>query len=333
MKPFIQTLLLGFAIAGFTACETNEIFNDEQYKKVIYLLSNDDLTFPIEHSLNEEETTGYVTIYIAGSNAIEKDVTITLEHDDELLKEYNLLSFDLEKDKYAKELDKSKYTIDSYTVTMKAGSKTPYVLFPIKIRANGLSPDSAYMIPLKIKEFSGYEINPLKSRVLYQTYIKNDFAEQLTRRYLFMSGTKKDSNDKETKIAGNKIMLPLTKRKVRVCAAIEYADRPTLEQINQKSIVLEVGEKEVTGESGRVYLPVTVTSYKSEYIEVEQVPKVENEEVVNALEANRYVTINGVKRFILSYRYRTVKTPATADTPAEWNQWITISENLKHAEK
>lgn len=333
MKSFIQTLLVGFAVVSFTACTTNEIFNDEQYKKVIYLLSNDDLTFPIEHSLNEEETVGYVTIYVSGSNAIEKDVTVTLEHDDALLTEYNLLSFDLEKEKYAKELDKSRYTISNYTVTMKAGSETPYVLFPIKIRANGLSPDSAYMIPLKIKEISGYEINPQKSRVLYQAYIKNDFAEQLTRRYLFMSGTRQEGNEKEIKIAGNKIMLPLAKRKVRVCAAIEYADRPTLEQINKKSIVLEVAEKEVTSPSGRVYLPVNVTAYKSENIEVEQISRIENEEKVSAQEANRYVTVNGVKRFYLSYRYRTIKTPATADTPAVWSQWTTISENLKHAEK
>lgn len=333
MKSFRHILLLCFAVAGFTACETNDIFNDEQYKKIIYLLSNDDLTFPIEHSLNEEITTGYVTIYVGGSNSIEKDVTVTLEYDDKLLEEYNLLSFDLEKDKYAKELDKSRYTIDNYTVTMKVGSETPYVLLPIKIRANGLSPDSAYMIPLKIKEISGYEVNPKKSRVLYQTYIKNDFAEQLNRRYLFMSGTKKEENSKEIKIAGNKIMLPLAKHKVRVCAAIEYADRPTLEQINQKSIVLEVSEKEVTSETGLVYLPVTITAYKSEFLEVEQIPRLENDREVNAQEANRYVMVNGIKRFILSYRYRTIKTAATADTPASWNQWITVSENLKHAEK
>lgn len=333
MKAFIQTLLLGFSVTCFTACETNELFNDEQYKKIIYLLSNDDMTFPIEHALNEEETTGYVTIYVGGSNPIEKDVTVTLEYDGQLLQEYNLLNFDLEKQKYAKELDKSKYTIDSYTITMKAGSETPYVLFPIKIRANGLSPDSAYMIPLKIKEVSGYEINPDKSRVLYHTYIKNDFAEQLTRRYLFMSGTRQIGQEAETKIAGNKIMLPLAKRKVRICAAIEYADRPTLEQINQKSIVLEVGENKVTSERGITYLPVTVSSYKSEYLQVEQVPRQEDNLEVSSQEANRYVTINGVKRFILSYRYRTIKTPATATTNAEWGEWTTVSENMKHAEK
>lgn len=333
MKSIIYILGLSLCVTGFMSCDTNEMFNKEQYKKVVYLLSEDDRTFPIEHTLNEDETMGYVTIYVSGSNSIEKDVSVTLEYDEELLQEYNLLSYDLDKEKYAKELDKSRYTIDNYTVTMKVGSETPYVLFPIRVRTNGLSPDSAYMIPLKIKEISDYETNLDKSRVLYQIYIKNDFAEQLNPRYLFMSGTRQIGSNEETKIAGNKIILPLSKRKIRMCAAIEYADRPTLSQINGKSIVLEIGEKEMTTGNGTPYLPVTITPYKSEYLQVEQLPRIENEVEVNAQEANRYVTLNGVKRFILSYRYRTIKTLATDTTEAEWNDWIVISENMKHTER
>lgn len=44
-------------------------------------------------------------------------------------------------------------------VTMKQGGEMPYALLPIKIRPEGLSPDSLYMIPLKLTGVSAYEIN------------------------------------------------------------------------------------------------------------------------------------------------------------------------------
>lgn len=333
MKIYIYTILFCLTTVLFSACDTNKMFDKELYKKVIYLLSNDDLAFPIEHSLNEEETTGYVTIYFSGTKSVEEDVTITLEPDEDLLDTYNLLTYDLDTEKYAKELDKSKYDIDTYTVVMKKDSEHPYALLPIRIRPRGLSPDSSYMIPLKIKDFSHYELNEEKSRMLYHVMIKNDFAEQSIRRYLFMSGTRQIGDGIETKIAGNKLMLPLDKRKVRVCAAIEYADSPTLEQIDQKSVVLEIGEEEVTGANGTSYFPVKITPYKEKYMQVEQIGRIENDIPYDKDEANRYLTINNAKRFILSYRYRTLKTPATDTTEAEWNEWIIVSENMKHAEK
>lgn len=332
MKKIVYILGFCLGISSFTSCDTNDMFNKEQYKKVIYLLSKDDLTYPIEHNLDEKETTGYVTVYVAGSTPIDKDVTITLEYDDKLLNEYNLSNYDLETAKYAKELEKKRYTIENYTVRKTVGSDLPYVLLPIKIQVNGLSPDSAYMIPLKIKEVSGYEINLSKSRVLYHIYLKNDFAEQLNPRYLFMNGTRKIGTNVETKIAGNKLILPLSKNKVRVCAGIEYADRPTLEQINKKSIVLEIGEKQMTGVKGS-YRPITITPYKSEFLQVEPLPRIDNKIELSAQEANSYILVNNTKRFMLSYRYRTIKTEATETTSAEWNDWIIISENMKHSQK
>ena len=35
-----------------------------------------------------------------------------------------------------------------------------------------------------------------------------------------------------------------------------------------------------------------------------------------------------VTRFYLSYKYRTLKTAATNDAPAEWNSWIEVYENI-----
>ncbi|MDZ3926529.1 DUF1735 domain-containing protein [Parabacteroides goldsteinii] len=99
------------------------MFKEEQYKKVLYVLSDDNMAFQVVHSLNETESTGYLTLYAGGTLDIDQDITFTLEPDEELLGEYNLLNYDLDTDKYAKRLDPSKYTIESYSVTMKQGEK------------------------------------------------------------------------------------------------------------------------------------------------------------------------------------------------------------------
>lgn len=61
--------------------------------------------------------------------------------------------------------DPSKYDIENYTVVLKVGSEDPYVKLPIKISPAGLSPDSTYLIPLRIVDDGTFELNKDKSQV------------------------------------------------------------------------------------------------------------------------------------------------------------------------
>lgn len=97
-------------LMGLTACNENSIFEGELYKKVVYVLSETDLTFPFS-LLGSPVSVGYITIYAGGTRAIDQDVTVTLEKDPDLIDKYNHDNFDLDEDKYAKELDPSRYTI------------------------------------------------------------------------------------------------------------------------------------------------------------------------------------------------------------------------------
>ncbi len=72
-------------LMGLTACNENSIFEGELYKKVVYVLSETDLTFPVTHSLNTPVSVGYITIYAGGTRAIDQDVTVTLEKDPDLI--------------------------------------------------------------------------------------------------------------------------------------------------------------------------------------------------------------------------------------------------------
>ena len=66
----------------------------------------------------------------------------------------------------------------------------------IKIRPEGLSPDSTYFVGLKATDISGVEINESKNTILYQILIKNDYATQGEKRLLF--------NDRSGRRDGNR---------------------------------------------------------------------------------------------------------------------------------
>ena len=79
MKSITKYMMYCAVLMGLTACNENSIFEGELYKKVVYVLSETDLTFPVTHSLNTPVSGGYITNYAGGTRAIDQDVTVTLE--------------------------------------------------------------------------------------------------------------------------------------------------------------------------------------------------------------------------------------------------------------
>lgn len=333
MKQVIMKWMFCFVLVGLTSCNGDEIFQKEQYKNVVYVLSGNDLTYSTSHSLNIPKSTGYVTVYVGGTLAIDQDITVKLEQDPDLLGKYNYSNFDLDESKYAKELSPSRYRIENYTVVLKANSEDPYVKLPIEITPDGLSPDSTYLIPLRIVDTGSFELNKSKSQVLYRVYIENDFATQKKLVPLFMRGTRLQDGEagKPKQMSANKILYPLSKRGLRMNAGMENsANRNDLDLINKSSLIMEVAEEESVDDKGNKYNALSVKPYKSELIEVIQMGKVDDDGVeVSVKEANRYITEFDITRYYLSYKYRTLKTPATESTAAEWHPWVHIVENLK----
>lgn len=315
MKSLINKILACLVVSCFVACNDTDIFNKELYKKVVYVLSYENQAYPVVHSLNEPESIGYLTVYAGGSTSIDQDVVVTFEHDDELLLKYNLSNYDLDTSKYAVELDASRYSLESYTTTLKKGAQDAYSLLPIKIRPEGLSPDSIYLIPLKIKNVSNYELNPERSNVLYRVVLENDYAEQKNATYYFMKGERKtEGQEMSVKIAGNKKVKPLTKNRIRVFAALENGNnKDELDLINKYSMILQVNSDQ----------SVSIFPYKEDLIQVEQ---------LGGSADNKYLFEYGFKRFYIHYKYRTLNSPATATEEAKWNKWIEVSENMKRLE-
>lgn len=217
----------------FASCNDNEVFEKEMYKNVVALISSDyHNTFEEVVPLTGEEVIGYIAASAGGTEAPTKDMVIGLAEDQEPLDSYNWSLFDADENLYARVLPREKYEIADYQIKIAAGERTGRTM--VKIRPDGLSPDSTYFIGLKASDMSGVEINPEKNTILYQVLIKNDYASTAEDSYYSMTGL---ANAMVT--AGNKQLYPLTQHSVRVIAGTE-SFQGRVDHIANTSITLDV---------------------------------------------------------------------------------------------
>lgn len=252
----ILALLLGVA-----SCKDNEVFEKEMYKNEVSLISseNHNVFQEVVH-MTGEEIIGYVAASAGGTLAPAKDLVVGLEEDAEPLKEYNWANFDAAEELYAKLLPQDKYEIMDDKVVIKAGERTGRTM--IKLRPEGLSPDSTYFIGLKVVDKSGVEINPQKSTMLYQVSFQNDYASQVNSSMYMMTGVKDDV----IPVAANKKLFPLTHNSVRLTAGNELFE-PKLANIDKNSMILEIDD------SNRV----TIKPYKTIHVvQLDNDPKYPN---------------------------------------------------------
>ena len=231
-RSFIAILTF---LTVFASCKDNEVFDKEMYKNEVALISSDyHNTFKEVVKLTGDEVIGYVAASSGGTHAPKKDLVIGLEENSEPLAAYNWAVYDAAEDLYAKLLPKSKYDIMDDKIVIKAGELTGRTM--IKLRPDGLSPDSTYFIGLKATNESGVEIKPKKNTMLYQVIIENEYASQAQNSMYSMVGFADG-----VAIAANKQLFPLTRNSVRMVAANEtFVSK--VPNIEQNCLILEVDE-------------------------------------------------------------------------------------------
>ena len=307
MKKIILTLALIPVLGSLSSCNEDDQFKGELYKKVIYVLSDDDLIFQSEHQLGEE-TTGYLTLYCGGTEHLQNDVRVEMEYDDTLLEEYNYRNFDLDYSKYAVLLPEENYEILSFETILRAEDEDSYSLLPIKINPDGLNPDLNYMLPMKIKSISDYEINPDKQRVMFNVKPKNEYASTKTTTYYQTSGHETrhlSTGDVPSTISVTRPVVPISKNQVRMFAG------------SHTYVVGSVDPEEVDKYAMTVTLnedgSLSVSPYGS--IEIEQ---------IGGSDENYYFTntLTGYLTLVINYRY---KDTLTVNGEPE-DCWITMME-------
>ncbi|MCY4780193.1 DUF1735 domain-containing protein [Sphingobacterium sp. UT-1RO-CII-1] len=270
----------------FTSCNNDKVFENEQYKNVFALISTGiDNVSEKFHDLGEESI-GYVTASMGGTRNITRDVTVNLVEDSYLVESYNITNFDNDVSKYARRMSSNNYSLESYTFTIPAGSIGASV--PIKIRPDGLSPDSVYFIPLRIQTHDLYEANQLKSYVLYSARMKNFYAKaDGNTRYNMRAKHRTEGSSTELEMPGTKIMHPLTKNSVRVMVSNENFVSE-VDRFEKLAIILEVDENN----------NVIIKPYKN--VDIQQVEGDERFPNVFKLEDDGF---KKYKTFLLRYNY------------------------------
>ena len=314
MKTLVKVMILCFFCC--VACDSDKIYQEEQYKNVVYLLSGSENVYTESYTLNETDPVRYFSIGIGGSNPNEEEVTVTLEPDNVLLGQYNRNNFD-EESQYARLLPADKYEIESYTVAVPAHPVDQYVKVPVKVRPLGLSPDTIYFIPLAIKSVSRYEVNGEKYNMLYRVTIENEYARQKIATYYTKRGLVKKEGDDDmlgTTLSGVKLAQPLTKNQVRMFAGNYVQNQTTtIDDIKKYAIVVQINEDHT----------LDFASYTEDAIEV------------NKLNAPNYNLYNPkVKQgdleyrvFYLNYRYRISNGDGT------FGNWMEVKESLTRVEE
>jgi len=296
MKSILKYLLIGVLFIQFVSCE-EDLLDKEHYKKIIYLKSGDNNIFSHPHKMNDSLTTGYITVGSGGSMPLDKDALIELVTDDEAIEKlnsYNYRYFGNDLGKYAQLLSSKRYVLPSYDIILKAGDLSATTFIPIEADVNGLSPDTSYMIPFRIKSTGEYEVNTEKDFVLYKIDLENAYSSSKLRSYK-MRGTKQLEDEEPSNITTNKDLLPLARNQVRLFPE-NINSSTNLETINGSTIVLIVNDDN----------SVEIKPYKS--IEVEQI----GECIYNPEE----------KLFTINYKYRRPKE----------SKWTIVHERLTRIE-
>ena len=171
-------LIIGMVAVLLISCNRNELFEREQYKAVVAIKSSDNNFFTQILDLNTQDEVGFVKGFISanvgGSLPTKEKIVITMTEDPDMLNTYNLYNFETDARKYYRFLPKNRYKIPEMKITVLAGQNAGYM--PIWINANGLSPDSIYIIPFRVVSCSAYEMNPEKSFVYYRIERRNNWS-------------------------------------------------------------------------------------------------------------------------------------------------------------
>jgi hypothetical protein len=243
----VKYLIILLIVAGVTisSCNRDELFEREQYKKVFALLSDDNIfnIFAEEHDLELSESPGFVSAVCGGSLPTEEDINITIVEDDDLLLQFNRSNFDVDESRYARRLPRERYDISNYNITVPAGERTG--LMPLTVRLNGLSPDSVYIVPMRVDKFTAYELNPEKGDVLYRVFLKNYYAtNKTTSTSTAVTATSYNYRLKRNGVnaMGSKYVFPVGGNSVRISAGdITFEAKADL--IRDISVLLTVDEE------------------------------------------------------------------------------------------
>jgi hypothetical protein len=195
-------------------------------------------------------------------------------------------------------------------LTIKSADRRQYGLLPVQVNTAGLSPDTTYVIPLRIKSASRYKINPDKMNVLYCVRTKNYYASQNpTTDYGSRGTTQGENADAPEALNIIKRIVPLSRNSIRFYPGrLNYDNRTaTIDELQKNAVIIQVNSNR----------SVDLLPYGTLQIE-----KINEYSTDNIYEEIAY---GNLKRctFYLHYKYR------TQNNDGSYGEWIFVNESLR----
>ena len=276
-----------------------------QYKNRFAIVCGDDNVYTMVHDLRLPVSTGYISASLGGSKLCAKDIVITMVEDADVLDTYNKSMFQEDRDKYLQALAQNKYYFNGYTMTIRVGETKASL--PVNIMPDGLSPDSALYIPLRVDTYSTGELNVEKGGVLYEVRIKNWWCIYSGTNYV-SRGIRYEPIGAPLNIYTNKSLYPVGPATVRVMAGNESEkDALGILKYNGYAMMIEISDEmsiySIDGEE-KFCSPVIIRPYAT--LDVEQVTDYDPDydpnypNIADGMDNDGYRTF---KTFRLHYRF------------------------------
>jgi len=288
----ISFLCLAVLAMIICACNRDEIFEREQYKHIVSLVSNKSEgifnIFEEELDLSLDPSIGYIAASCGGAHAITEPVTIRLAEDLDLLYEYNYANFEMREDLYVKSLSQNRYSVNALQITIPAHERSGKM--QIRVNAKELSPDSTYLIPFRITQ-TNCEINPDNVTLFYRVFLKNFYATNRSNVEYAHAGELTTGDGQPQVTSMTKRVFPLSGNAVRMFAGNQSFNASL---INNWSLRVEIAQ------DGR---KVTISSWgdSPDRVQVTQIDDDEYYPNIFFVEDLGYITY---KTFLLCYEYR-----------------------------
>lgn len=170
-----KILLFSLSLAAlFTGCEKEKSpMNRDLYPQKVYIVGARAQLIERDIDLGKLTDTISISVAVSGSLPLSKDVTVSLEENLGEVVFYNEHNVTGTEVQYQKPNDAIyNYPLDQ--VTISAGQV--YSNYPIHINPATLQCDSLYMIPLRLKSISDYELSDNDTTVLVRLHLMNKYS-------------------------------------------------------------------------------------------------------------------------------------------------------------
>lgn len=190
MKKHINRIVLcsvcGFAIVA-ASCDMESPMDMDLYPQKVYIVDAVNTIVNRDLDIGNDPDTVTVSVAVSGSRPSDRDVTVQLVEQPDAIPYYNSRELSAEVTQY-QHLPAANYSYPQEQMTIKAGQV--YGTFPIVIRPGELHCDSLYMLPLRLKSSSSYELTQEDTVALVKINMVNGYSG-----IYYMDGIIRNTND------------------------------------------------------------------------------------------------------------------------------------------